>query len=234
LFLAIQKTLSPKIHTTYGKPQYNYTRGERQRIELHRGCPRGHEYCYEPKIHEDFPIPFLEKNYVEILDMNMLARKGVLALIRELGERKVDGKVIHYEAVCGFDFGFLTQEIADALRQARFVKPRLAWDGPFEEQYQIKDAIKKLLKAGYRAKETSLFMIVNWKISYEVCLRKLELMKVWNVKVCDCCYDGGYRFATPAYWTAIQLRDIRRRCRRHNLMVNFGIDPQPLFPKRIR
>lgn len=222
-----QQVLAPKIHTTYGKRQYNYVKGERQRIELHRGCPHGHEYCYEPKICEDFPIPELVKNYVEILDMNLLARKDALQIIRELRSKRVNDKLVQFEVVCGFDFRFLTQEIATQLVASRFVRPRLAWDGPFSDQYKIKDAISYLLKAGYKPKEISLFMIVNWKIPYRECLRKLDLMKVWNVKVCDCCYDGGYKHATPTFWNGEQLEKIRRICRKHNQLVLFGIDPQP-------
>lgn len=218
----LQQTLTPKIHTTYGKPQYNYVKGDRQRIELHRGCPWNHEYCYEPKIDEDFPIPELVRNYVEILDMNLLARKDITKILSELINRNVT-----FEAVCGFDFRFLTQEIADMLKSAHFVRPRLAWDGSFADQYKIKDAVAYLTKAGYKSKEISLFMIVNWKIPYNECIRKLDLMKVWNVKVCDCCYDGGYRHATPTFWTKEQLIKFRRVCRKHNQLVLFGIDPQP-------
>jgi hypothetical protein len=231
-----QLTLAPKIHTTYGKAQYNYVKGDKQRIELHRGCPwskglqHGVEYggyCYEPSIYEDFPIPELVKNHVEILDMNLLARHDVLSIIKELSLKLVDGKVVYYEAVCGFDFRFLTQEIAEWLKLARFVRPRLAWDSSFSDQLKIKDAIKKLVKAGYQHNEISLFMIVNWKVSYWECLRKLDLMKVWNVKVCDCCYDGGYRYATPSFWTKQELVKFRRISRKHNQLVLFGMDPQP-------
>lgn len=225
-----QQTLAPKIHTTYGKPQYNYVKGDKQRIELHRGCPwvrkLQHDYCYEPEIYEDFPIPLLVRNCVQILDMNLLARKDALEVIKELSEKRVNGKVIYYEAVCGFDFRLLTQEIADWLHITRFIKPRLAWDGSFSDQYKIKDAIGYLLKTGYKAKEISLFIIVNWKIPYRECLRKLDLMKVWNVKVCDCCYDGGYKYATPTLWTGKELTSFRRICRKHNQLVLFGIDPQ--------
>jgi hypothetical protein len=221
-----QQLLADRIKTTYGKPQYNYVRGEHQRIELHRGCPHGHEYCLEPQISEDFPIPILEKNYVEILDMNLLARKDALDVIRRLGEIKVNGTVIYYEAVCGFDFRFLTQEIADAFKASRFIKIRLAWDGPFSDQLKIKDALRKLLKAGYRAKEISFFMIVNWRIPRTECERKLDLLKIWGCKVCDCCYDGGYRFATPMFWNEQNMREFRTRCRKHNQLINFGIDPE--------
>jgi hypothetical protein len=224
-----QQTLAPKIHTTYGKPQYNYVKGSHQRIELHRGCPWNHEYCYEPKISEDFPIPELTRNYVEILDMNPLARADISNVLMELSEKRVKGKVVHYEAICGFDFRFLLRNptLAEIIKDARFVRPRLAWDGPLSDQKQIKAAISLLEKVGYKRKQIMLFMIVNWKISYSECLRKLDLMKVWNVKVCDCCYDGGYKHATPLYWTKEQLIKFRRIARKHNQLVIFGIDPQP-------
>jgi len=223
---ASQLTLAPKIRTTYDKPQYNYVKGYRQRIELHRGCPWQHEYCYEPKIDEDFPIPELTKNYVEILDMNLLARKNVLSLIWQLKNAKVNGKKVKFQAVCGFDFRFLTPTIALSLKAANFVRPRMAWDGPFSDQMKIKDAVETLVKVGYKRKEISLFIIVNWKVPYAECLRKLDLMKVWNVKVCDCCYDGGYKYATPFYWTQKELTNFRRISRKHNQLVLFGIDPE--------
>jgi len=230
----LQQTLAPKIHTTYGKPQYNYVKGNIQRIELHRGCPWQHEYCYEPKINEDFPIPQIIKNHVQILDMNLLARKDALEIIKELGKKKVSctslgiirEKVVYYEAVCGFDYRFLTQEIAIALKQSRFFNIRMAWDGSIKNQYRIKDVLGMFLKADYKPKQIMFFMIVNWKIPKEECERKLDIMKVWNVKVCDCCYDGGYKYATPTDWTAKELKEFRAKCRKHNQIINFGIDPE--------
>jgi hypothetical protein len=203
-------------------------KGEVQRIELHRGCPWAdlHDYCYEPKEHEDFPIPTLLKNEVQILDMNFLARKDHLDIIRQLGSMKVNSKVVRFELICGVDFRLLTEDTAKALKEARFVRPRLAWDGPFADQDKIKKAILMLTKAGYTSVEIMVFMIVNWRISYSDCLRKLDLLKVWRVKVCDCCYDGGYKHAVPKHWTQKEIESIRIRSRKHNQLVLFGIDPQ--------
>jgi hypothetical protein len=221
-----QTVLMPKVLTTYDKPQINYIHGNVQRIELHRGCPWQHEYCYEPNIDVNFPIPQLTKNHVQIIDMNLLARKDILQVLRGLEIARFKDKVIYYEAICGFDFRFLTQEIAEALKKTRFVRPRLAWDGPLKDQYKLKDALGKLVKAGYKPKETMFFMIVNWKILYEECLQKLDIMKVWNVMVCDCCYDGGYKYATPLLWKGKELKAFRSKCRKHNQLINFGLDPE--------
>jgi len=214
--------------TTHGKPQYNAVKGNVQRIELHRGCPWAdiHEYCYEPLESTDFPIPKITMNQVQILDMNPLAREDTLEIIKELGSKRVKGRVIRYEFICGVHFNLLTQEIANAMKKHRFVRPRLAWDGPFSDQVKIKTAIERLIKAGYKRNEIMLFMIVNWRIPYTECLRKMDLMKVWNVKVCDCCYDGGYKYATPFYWTQKEMDDIRLKSRKHNQLVLLGMDPQ--------
>ena len=224
--LRLIKKKKPILGVTYGKPQYNRVVGYTQRIETHRGCRWQHPYCYEPKEMIDFPIPEIKRNKVQILDMNFLFRENRLETIKDLGKRRVNGKLVYYECVCGFDFRLLTLEIAKALKKARFVKPRLAWDGSFADQYKIKDAINMLKKAGYKPNDIMLFMIVNWAIPRSECERKLDLMKVWNVKVCDCCYDGGYAHCTPDYWTGKDLVEFRAKCRKHNQLVNFGVDPE--------
>ena len=221
-----------KYITTYGKPQCVKINGEVQRIELHRGCPYAHEYCYEPTENVDFPIPKIERNYVQILDMNFLGRKDILETLDQLSRIRVKGRVVHYEAVCGFDYRVLTPEIVNALKKARFKRIRLSWDGPFSEQVKIKKAIKLFLNAGFSTEDLMLFMIVNWRIPREECERKLDLMKVWRVKVCDCCYDGGYRYAVPEFWTEKDIREFRAKCRKHNQLVNFGIDPEVHAPSK--
>lgn len=215
-----------KYITTYGKPQYTRIIGDIQRIELHRGCPHQHEYCYEPKENIDFPIPKLVRNKVQILDMNFIGRKNLEGTLKELAALRVNGKVIRYEAVCGFDFRRLTQDLVDLLKKARFEKIRLAWDGSLKDQYKLKDVVKMFLKAGFQRSDLMFFMIVNWRISKAECERKLDLLKVWRIKVADCCYDAGYKYAVPEFWTEQELREFRAKCRKHNQLVNFGIDPQ--------
>jgi len=216
----------PIANTTHKKPQVNYLSGNIQRIETSRGCRWNCPFCYEPREKTFFPIPMLVSNYVQILDMNFLDQPDIERRIIELGKIQVNGKVIYYECVCGFDYRLLTQEIAKLLKTNRFVKPRLAWDWGYEEQRKIQKVLKYLIKAGYRNKEIMIFMIINWKIPYEECLKKLDLLKVWNIKVCDCCFDGGYKYAIPLYWTSQQIKDFRAKCRKHNQLINFGIDPE--------
>lgn len=196
--------------------------GLTQQIELTNGCPNQCEYCEEEKRLTVFPIPEITKNYVHILDMNILYRPDALEVIMKLKK-----KGVKYELTSGIDFRRMTQEIANALKDSGFVKPRIAWDFGLNQQYKIKDAINRLKKAGYKAKEISVFILYNWKIPFEDCLIKLDLLKIWNIKVNDCCFDNqtSPNFK-PIHWTLEQLKDFRKRCRKHNQMVLFGIDPE--------
>jgi len=163
------------------------------------------------------------------MDMNLLCKSEASRIINELGSKRPNGRVVHYDLICGIDYRFLTQEIAVALKKNRFDKIRIAWDWWYKDQFKIKDAIEKLLKASYKRNKIMIFMICNWKIPYEENLKKLDLCKVWNVQVADCYFDNqtGPDFI-PLYWTLNQIKDFRHRCRKHNQLVNFKIDPEVL------
>jgi hypothetical protein len=118
----------------------------------------------------------------------------------------------------------LTQEIADALKASRFQNIRLAWDWFYKDQLRIKDAVEMLTKAGYRPKDIMVFMLCNWKIPYSECMRKLDLLKVWNVQVCDCYFDNQTRNIQPVYWSKPEIDDFNRRCRKNNRLVNFRMN----------
>lgn len=192
-----------------------------QKILLTDGCPNGCEYCYEPKKDvATYPLPYIKERNIQILDMNFLSNPNALWILNELPDNR------KYEFLCGVDYRRMTQEIADLMKQKGFIKVRWAWDYGFNLQKIQKKTYEMFIKAGYKSKELSIFMIVNWKISYEECCKKLDLLKIWNIKVNDCCYDGGYKRAKPVYWTPEELKSFRKKCRKHNQMVLFGIDPE--------
>jgi len=209
----------------YSFGAYNKIGETEQYIRITEGCPNQCAYCAEPAEFKVFGVPEIVRNDVKIMDMNLLAKPEALAIIRDLGSRLVDGKVVYYELICGIDYRFLTPELAAALKAARFVKMRLAWDWGFAEQKRIKHAVDMMQTAGFR--DLSAFMICNWRITYEECLRKMDLCKVWRVKICDCYFDNQLSpHIEPRFWTADQIKDFRHRCRKHNQLVNFGIDPE--------
>ena len=215
----------------YSKGFYNKIRDEEQWIRLNEGCPNNCEFCYETKENGKDPIiyeiPEIKRNKVKIIDMNLMYKPECIEIIQELGRRKVNNKIIYYELICGIDYRFMTQEKAVVLKQSRFKNIRLAWDHSFGLQKQIKSCIQLLLNAGYNAKDITVFMICNWKISYEDNLRKLDLYKVWNVKVADCWFDNQLSpNIKPIHWNIYEIKDFRKRVRKHNQIVNFGIDPE--------
>lgn len=214
------------IIRSYSTGPYNKMNDTEQWIRISQGCPNQCSFCYEPPQMVEFPIPVIERNKVKIMDMNLLSQKNALYIIERLGAVKVNNKVVHYELVCGIDHRFLTPVLVEALKKSRFQKIRLAWDFGYINQFEIRKALKLLMVAGYRPREMTVFMICNWSVSYEECLKKLYLCAIWSVKVADCYFDGQVSpNIEPIGWTAEQIKDFRRRVRKHNQLVNFGIDP---------
>jgi len=198
-----------------------------QRIRITEGCPNRCPYCHEPEEQVKYPVPPITRRKVQVLDMNITARSDAAEIIEHLGLQRVDGRVVEYELVCGVDYRYLTQQVADAMHAARFVRPRLAWDWSYSEQGFVKKAIWALKRAGYRPEDIMVFVLCNWKIPFQENLRKLDLLKVWNVKVGDCYFDGQVApNIVPVHWTSQQITDFRKRARKHNQLVLFKIDPQ--------
>ncbi len=223
----IQQRLAP-ASVNYSEGPYNKIKDDQQWIRIGEGCPWNCPWCYEKTEMITFELPEIERNKVGIMDMNLLAKPEAVNILHKLGSKRVDGKVVHYELLCGLDYRFLTDEISELLKEYRFHNIRLAWDWFFKDQKLIKDAVWKLIKVGYKPEEIMVFMICNHEISYVENLRKLDLCKIWGVKVADCYYDNqvGPKFI-PLKWTLDEIYDFRRKCRKHNQMVRFKIDPQP-------
>lgn len=215
----------------YQRGSYDKSDEKEQWIRLSDGCPNGCKFCYAPRDLQFYGIPKILRNDVKIMDMNLLQQPNALAVIRYFGSRKVNKKVVYYELVCGIDWRILTQETADELHKNRFVRIRIAWDYGLSHQYKIKDAINMLVKAGYKPRKLTIFMICNWETTYVENLKKLDLCKVWNVKVADCWYDNQLSpNIKPIHWTEEQIRKFRSRVRKHNQLVLFGIDPEFISP----
>lgn len=190
------------------------------KLLLTEGCPNGCAYCYEPQkkfIEHELPDPFPLES--EIIDMNFLARQNPLQDLLLIPKGK-------HQFICGVDYRRITTEIAYTMREKGFIKVRWAWDGLFSQQKIHQRILRKFLHAGYKPSSLMVFMLVNWKIPYVECVKKLELLKIWNVQVSDCCFDGGYKRAAPGFWTDSQRKRFKGMCRKHNQLVRHGIDPE--------
>jgi len=233
----MQKRLNTEpISVKYSYGPYNKIIGDRQRVRITEGCPNNCPYCYEPQEIKIFEIPKIERNSVEISDMNLLCKEQALNIIKTLGQQKVNGKNVHYELLCGIDYRFLTSDIAITLFKNRFggfirnnwyPRIRLAWDWYYKDQRKIKSAIDKLVRAGYRPRNIMIFMICNWKVSYEECCKKLDLCKVWGVQAADCYFDNQvFPNVIPIHWTNQENKSFRKKVRKHNQLVTRKIDPE--------
>jgi len=221
----------PSNKIPYARGPHNRSDDKEQWIRISEGCPNNCPYCRETKeCGKDpiyFEIPEIVRNHVKIMDMNLLYKPKALDIIKELGAKRVNNKVVYYELICGIDYRYLTDELAEALHQARFKDIRIAWDYGFKFQKDIKLAIRKLTRAGYKANSLSVFMICNWKTPFKENMMKLDLFKVWNVKVDDCWYDNQQSpNVQPVFWAHYEIPLFRSKVRKHNHLVLYGIDPE--------
>lgn len=194
-----------------------------KQIQFTKGCPNDCPYCYEPTKMEYFEpeIPQGE-DIVQILDMNFLANpkaeKHIVNCMKSTTKE--------FELVCGVDYRLLTQDLVNLLHNARFKKIRWAWDYNFGQQRIHQKICRMFKKAFYTERDLSCFILANWKIPYVDCCNKLDLLKIWGVKVNDCCYDGGYKIAKAKDWTYEQMKSFRKKCRKHNQMIIHNLDPE--------
>lgn len=214
----------------YSTGPQNIITDEYQVIRLSEGCPHRCSWCYEWKEIGDqwkiFALPEIVRRDIRITDMNILAKSEALDIINQFRDIRVDKKVVYPWFVCGIDYRFLTDELAQALKNNRFVNIHIAWDWRYSDQKRIKKAVDCLKKAGYH--KTSIFMICNHPaVSYKENMLKLDLCKYWHCKVNDCYYDNQLApNIVPVAWTGEQIKLFRKKVRKHNQVVNFGIDPE--------
>lgn len=214
----------------YSKGEQNIITDDYQVIRLSEGCPHKCPWCYEHVEIGDnwrtFDLPEIVRRDVRITDMNLLAKSEALEIITKFRDIRVDKKVVYPWLVCGIDYRFLTPKIADELKYNRFVNIHIAWDWRYSDQKKIKAAVDCLKKAGYR--EISIFMICNHPaVSYKENMLKLDLCKYWHCKVNDCYYDNQISpNIIPVAWTHEQIKLFRKKTRKHNQIVGFGIDPE--------
>lgn len=223
----MQTRLADGKELKYSYGAYNKSDDNEQWIRITEGCPHNCPYCYEPQEYKIFGIPDIVRNKVKIMDMNILCKPEALQIIKNLGNLRVNGKVIEFEFICGIDYRFLTPEIAEAMKASRFKIVRIAWDWFYKDQYKLRQAIKMLNKAGYIPEAIMIFMICNWKIPYSECCKKLDLCKIWNVKVADCYFDNQISpNIMPIHWTEEEIRKFRHKVRKHNQLARFKYDPE--------
>jgi hypothetical protein len=217
----------------YSTGEQNIITPEFQMIRLSEGyCPHKCAWCYEHKMaipKQEYPIPPIVRRDVRISDMNLLASPNALNKIRLFRDIRVDNKVVYPHLICGIDYRFLTQEIANELHDSRFVKIHIAWDKKIDQKDKIINSVIELMVAGYKSKSISVFMICNHPdISFDESMDKFYVCHALKVKINDCYFDNQYgrKPKIPIGWTENEIKAFRALIRKHNQIVVFGIDPE--------
>jgi len=212
-----------------------------QIIHASRGCPRRCTFCGTWRIEPRFTyktsiLQEIRKRRLVFYDNNLLANPHIDDILRELiSYRTVDGHRVICESQSGFDLCLLSAERAKVLKAARFVKPRIAWDGPYNTWRQVRRGVAILKDVGYGRKDIFVFMIYNHELPYSEMKRKLDACRRWRVRVIDCRYrpltstEDNYRpgaqpqqpgaYHIHAGWTDLQLRRFRRAVRHQNIAI---------------
>ena len=179
------------------------------------------------------------KNKLVFYDNNLLANPFIEKILNELSELKIKGRPVYSESQSGFDGRLLTLKLTKLLKKAHFINPRLAWDGPFKEWYKVEKQINILRKAGYKSKETSIFMIFNWEYTFEEMELKRKKCFEWGVQIADCRnrpltqefdnYNGRIEQTSKDYfiyerngWTDLKVKKFRKNIRRQNICIRNG------------
>jgi len=232
-----------------------------QIIHASRGCIRKCQFCGTWKIEPDFKPKKSIRNEIKyrkivFYDNNLLANPYVEEILSELALLKKEKKILWCESQSGFDGRLLLKKayLAEMLKKAGFRNLRIAWDGKIEEFKKVKEQISILTGAGYISKDIYVFMIYNWRISFEDMERKrIECLK-WKVQIADCRYrpldqtfddynprlkhqmSADYFIMEEAGWSDSLVRQFRKNVRRQNICIrhNFPFYSKALEQKRVR
>ncbi len=212
-----------------------------QIIHTSRGCTRKCTFCGTWKIEPEFKCVdsiqnLIEKRRLVFYDNNLLANPHIDKILREVSEYRFENRYnLSCESQSGFDLRLLTPERAKSLKAARFMNPRVAWDGPYKDWARVKKAIGYLEDAGYNHTDIFVFMIYNCTLSYKEMRKKLDACRRWGVRVIDCRYrplnytNDGYKpgrepqgqgdYYIHEGWEDWQVRRFRRCVREQNIAV---------------
>lgn len=206
----------------YVSPEFDY-----QVTKITEGCPNSCSFCFSGDF-KVLGVPKFKRNRVLLTDENLLAHPQIEDVLRELSLVRLNGKVVYYEAICGFEKSRLTLDVCELLKKARFGNIRFAWDEKLTMKSQTiaYATIKKLMSVGYAPEAISIFVLTNWEVGMRDCFKKMDLMKVWGVKINDCCYNCNYSDPVSEGWELEEIRKFRKGAREHNLVVKYKVFPE--------
>jgi len=213
-----------------------------QILHTSRGCFRKCSFCGVWKVEPEIVFKKTIKkeicsNKLIFYDNNLLTNPNIEQILTEIANSKFNGRCILCESQSGFDGRLLNLKLAKLLKKARFIYPRIAWDGVYSKYSDIKRQVDILKKAGYKSKDIYVFVLYNWKISFEDMEKKRLKCWDWGVQIADCRYrplDQTYDYYNPRKkqtckdyyidpgWSDNRVKQFRRNIRRHNICIRHG------------
>ncbi len=228
-----------------------------QIVHAMRGCMRKCDFCGTWRLEDrkDYDISRVlnnilrcgakniigkkRRNKVIFYDNNLLANNHIEDLLIGLSDLRIDNKRVICESQSGFDGRIIRNKpiLANLLKKARFINPRIAWDNSYSDVKKIQEQIEILKDAGYNSKEIYVFFLYNWEIPYEEMYMKVT--KLWDLKVqiADCRFrplNQVYDYYKPQawrkgqssrsyfihpLWTDFEVRSLRKLVRWHNISI---------------
>lgn len=215
-----------------------------QIIHSSRGCFRKCKFCgtwkIEPKlIFKESIKNEICSNKLVFYDNNLLTNPHIKNILEEIATFRYKNKPIICESQSGFDGRLLDNHMATLLKKARFINPRIAWDGTYKNHKNIKKQIDILIKAGYEPRDIYVFVLYNWEIAFNEMEKKRIKCWHWGVQISDCRFrplDQTYDHYSPrkeqsknAYyihskWTDREVKQFRKNVRRQNICIRQNLE----------
>lgn len=173
------------------------------------GCPRKCQFCAVRFIYPEFiELPQWARSPIVCDDNLTAASKGHF-------DRVVDSLtgIANVDINQGLDVRLLTKHHADRLRELDIKKVRIAWDDIKLERYVL-SAIQLLTDAGFPKSKIGVYVLFNYKDTFEDALYRCETLKsmgilpnVQRFQPLDCLVKNSY---ISPNWNKTLLADFTR------------------------
>lgn len=201
-------TLPPEIEKC--SPDYSLYGIDYGLGRLTAGCPGDCPWCVVPAMegHESKTVAESKDilnprgDFLVLLDANMLACPDWPEHFREIRER---GLTVHFTQ--GLDIRFVNDMVAAELAKLKISNLHrtdnqifFAWDR-LENEHQVTDGIKALVKAGFKAYNLRFYVLVGYNTTWEQDWHRFNVLQELGCKPFIMCYEGsGPKLKSFARW----------------------------------
>lgn len=228
-------------------PAYDLVNVKYQIVHGMRGCSRKCPFCGIWKLEtKSFKtVDDIKKeicsNRIIFYDNNILVNPYIEEILHMLSEVTFKGRPVTCECQSGFDGRILEERpsLAAMIKKARFRNIRVAWDFTYEQFPKIENWINLLENAGYKRRDTFVFMVYNWSFDYQELEKKRNKCFEWGVQIADCRFrpldqtfdnynsrlieQTSADYYIHSNWSDLEIRKFRKDVRKHNICLRYKI-----------